>query len=37
VDGGSDIIAVETIFDTMNAKAAIFGIEEYYDEEKVWP
>jgi 5-methyltetrahydrofolate--homocysteine methyltransferase len=31
VDGGSDIILVETIFDTLNAKAAIFAIEKYFD------
>ena len=30
VDGGSDIILVETIFDTLNAKAALFAIEEYF-------
>jgi 5-methyltetrahydrofolate--homocysteine methyltransferase len=28
VDGGSDILLVETIFDTLNAKAAILGIDE---------
>ena len=32
VDGGVDILFVETIFDTLNAKAALFGIEEYWDE-----
>ena len=32
VDGGADIILVETIFDTLNAKAALFAIEEYFDE-----
>ena len=31
IDGGSDIILVETIFDTLNAKAAIFAIEEEFD------
>ncbi|MBL8513252.1 MAG: methionine synthase, partial [Betaproteobacteria bacterium] len=31
LDGGSDIILVETIFDTLNAKAAIFAIEEEFD------
>lgn len=31
VDGGSDIILVETIFDTLNAKAALFAISEYFD------
>lgn len=30
VDGGVDIILVETIFDTLNAKAAIFAIKEYF-------
>jgi len=28
VDGGSDILMVETIFDTLNAKAAVFAIDE---------
>ena len=31
LDGGSDIVLVETIFDTLNAKAAIFAIEEEYE------
>ena len=31
VDGGADILLVETIFDTLNAKAALFAIERYYD------
>ena len=29
VDGGADILLVETVFDTLNAKAAIFAIDEY--------
>ncbi len=33
VKGGSDILLIETIFDTLNAKAAIFAIEKYYDTE----
>ena len=33
VEGGADLLLVETIFDTLNAKAAIFGIQEYLDEE----
>ncbi|MGF1470903.1 MAG: methionine synthase [Rubrobacteraceae bacterium] len=33
VEGGSDLLLVETIFDTLNAKAAIFAIKEYLDEE----
>ncbi len=31
-EGGIDILLVETIFDTLNAKAAIFGIEKLFDE-----
>ena len=30
VDGGVDILLIETIFDTLNAKAAIFAIKKYY-------
>ena len=29
--GGADILLVETVFDTLNAKAAIFGIDEAFD------
>jgi 5-methyltetrahydrofolate--homocysteine methyltransferase len=32
VDGGADIILIETIFDTLNAKAAIFAVESYFDQ-----
>ena len=32
MEGGSDIILIETIFDTLNAKAAIFGVEEFFDD-----
>ncbi len=35
VDGGADIILVETIFDTLNAKAALFAIEEFFDEHQI--
>ena len=35
VDGGADIILVETIFDTLNAKAALFAIEEYFSENNM--
>jgi len=31
-EGGADIILIETIFDTLNAKAAIFAVEKYFDE-----
>ncbi len=30
VEGGSDVLLVETIFDTLNAKAALFAIEEFF-------
>lgn len=30
IDGGADILLIETIFDTLNAKAAIYAIEEYF-------
>ncbi|HET7270568.1 MAG TPA: methionine synthase [Rubrobacter sp.] len=33
VEGGADLLLVETIFDTLNAKAAIFGITGYLEEE----
>ncbi|MDP9425964.1 MAG: methionine synthase [Actinomycetota bacterium] len=33
IEGGADLLLVETIFDTLNAKAAIFGIQEYLEEE----
>ncbi|MDD9901465.1 MAG: methionine synthase, partial [Alphaproteobacteria bacterium] len=33
VAGGADIILIETIFDTLNAKAAIFAVEKYFDDK----
>lgn len=35
LDGGSDLLLVETVFDTLNAKAALFAIEEVKDERKI--
>ena len=35
VDGGVDILLIETIFDTLNAKAAIFAIKKYFRERKL--
>lgn len=32
VDGGSDVLLIETIFDTLNAKAAIFACETFFEE-----
>lgn len=38
IDGGADILLVETIFDTLNAKAALFAISDLYDEYgQKWP
>lgn len=34
VDGGSDLLIIETIFDTLNAKAALFAIDRYRNECK---
>ncbi len=30
IDGGVDLLLVETVFDTLNCKAALFGIQEYF-------
>ncbi|WP_297798778.1 methionine synthase [Arenimonas sp. GDDSR-1] len=32
IDGGADIIMVETVFDTLNAKAAVFAVDEIFRE-----
>lgn len=32
MDGGADILLIETVFDTLNAKAALFGIEKLFSE-----
>ncbi|GMU45713.1 MAG: methionine synthase [Porticoccaceae bacterium] len=32
IEGGSDLLMIETVFDTLNAKAAIFAVEEVYRE-----
>ena len=38
VDGGSDLLFIETIFDTLNAKAAIFAVETLFAEQgRRWP
>ncbi|HVF96076.1 MAG TPA: homocysteine S-methyltransferase family protein [Flavisolibacter sp.] len=34
VDGGVDLLLIETIFDTLNAKAAIFAVKKYFRDEK---
>ena len=35
LDGGADILLVETVFDTLNAKAALFAIDEIQEERKI--
>ena len=35
LDGGADMLMVETIFDTLNAKAALFAIERHFERHKV--
>ncbi|WP_234085050.1 methionine synthase [Azonexus sp. R2A-61] len=38
IEGGADILLVETVFDTLNAKAALFAIEKYFDiAGRRWP
>ncbi len=37
VDGGVDLLLIETIFDTLNAKAAIFAIKKYFRDTKQKP
>ncbi|MDR1367611.1 MAG: methionine synthase, partial [Candidatus Accumulibacter sp.] len=37
-EGGADLLLVETVFDTLNAKAALFAIENYFEEKsRRWP
>ena len=36
-DGGVDLLLVETIFDTLNAKAAIYAIKKYFRDENAEP
>jgi len=35
MDGGADLLLVETVFDTLNAKAALFAIEEYKEANNI--
>jgi 5-methyltetrahydrofolate--homocysteine methyltransferase len=38
VDGGADVLIIETIFDTLNAKAAIFAVETLFEQRgRRWP
>ena len=35
ITGGADLILIETIFDTLNAKAAVFACEQYFDDHNL--
>lgn len=35
VQAGADILLIETIFDTLNAKAAVFAVKQYFDEKGI--
>ncbi|MHA3774045.1 methionine synthase [Verrucomicrobiota bacterium sgz303538] len=35
IEGGADVLLVETIFDTLNAKAALFAIQKVYEEQGI--
>ena len=35
IEGGVDILLIETIFDTLNAKAAVFAVEQVFDDQGV--
>ncbi|MBE2279630.1 MAG: methionine synthase [Ignavibacteriaceae bacterium] len=35
IEGGSDIILIETVFDTLNAKAAVFAVQNYFRDKKI--
>jgi 5-methyltetrahydrofolate--homocysteine methyltransferase len=38
LDGGADLLMVETIFDTLNAKAALFAIDQLFEDRgEIWP
>ncbi len=38
VEGGADLLAIETVFDTLNAKAAVFALETLFEEAgRRWP
>ncbi len=38
VKGGADLLLIETVFDTLNAKAAVFAVKKYFDAVgRTWP
>ena len=35
IDGGVDLILIETVFDTLNCKAALFAVYDYLEKENI--
>jgi len=35
IDGGADILLIETVFDTLNAKAAVFAVKQYFADHAI--
>ncbi|MGS2722570.1 methionine synthase [Porticoccus sp. GXU_MW_L64] len=35
IDGGADIILIETVFDTLNAKAAVYAVQEVFEQQGI--
>lgn len=35
VEGGADLLLIETVFDTLNAKAALFAVQDYFQEKNI--
>ncbi|ATX82020.1 methionine synthase (B12-dependent) [Mariprofundus ferrinatatus] len=35
IDGGADILLIETVFDTLNAKAAVFAVKKYFEDSGI--
>ncbi|RPG64348.1 MAG: 5-methyltetrahydrofolate--homocysteine methyltransferase [Flavobacteriaceae bacterium TMED42] len=35
IEGGADLLLVETVFDTLNAKAALYAIQQYFQDKKI--
>ncbi len=35
IEGGADLLLIETIFDTLNAKAAVFAVKKYCDDQQL--
>ena len=35
IDGGVDLILIETVFDTLNCKAALFAVHDYFERKYI--